>query len=205
MSPPPGSLEHLTYKELVALRAEYEQQSLQYQTHMREFVKGHFGETVRAIDTVRDVAKGVRALAGVDGSEGERARRGEETTTSSSPPQPSSLSSLSSFGALAAKLTAIDLDAEAAFRSHLQRVKLSETLTQTLAVFDNHGNTDDNLILLPGRIRGWVREGDWEGFVRGCGRGVGALRVRSRRGQEATGGGRGRNGGGERKKEQAQG
>ena len=204
VSPPPGSLEHLTYKELVALRAEYEQQSLQYQTHMREFVKGHFGETVRAIDTVRDVAKGVRALAGVDGSEGERARRGEETTTSSSPPQPSSLSSLSSFGALAAKLTAIDLDAEAAFRSHLQRVKLSETLTQTLAVFDNHGNTDDNLILLPGRIRGWVREGDWEGFVRGCGRGVGALRVRSRRGQEATGGGRGRNGGEEPKNEQAE-
>ena len=201
VSPPPGSLEHLTYKELVALRAEYEQQSLQYQTHMREFVKGHFGETVRAIDTVRDVAEGVRALAGVDGREGERARRGEETTTSSSPP---TSSSLSSFGALAAKLTALDLDAEAVFRSHLQRVKLSETLTQTLAVFDNHGNTDDNLILLPGRIRGWVREGDWEGFVRGCGRGVGALRVRSRRGQEATGGGRGRDGGEEPKNEQAE-
>ena len=145
----------LTHKQLVALRNQSLQQSIQHQTHLRQFVKHNFAQTIQTIDTVSKVAAGVRELS-MDVGDAEANTSGAK----------------SAYQALASSIVALDADTEEAFRGYVQRVSMSENLNTVVQLF----GANDDLIILPSRIRGRAEEGDWEGFVKVCERAAAALR-----------------------------
>ena len=169
-----SSLSALTHAELVRLRQQLQQASLQQQTQLRQFVKDNFAETIETIDTVRDVVAGVRDVTGSglgetrsrtgDGEGGKRTRVGETAV------------SMTSYEALASAIVELDEETEEAFRGYVERVELSENLNTVVQLFGAY----DELIVLPGLLRGRVDEGDWEGFVRICEKAISEIRVVTR-------------------------
>ena len=154
----------LTHAELVRLRQQLQQSSLQQQTQLRRFVKDNFAEAIETIDTVRDVVVGVKAVAGDQGVKGDSGGGGKLEG--------------SSYQALASAIVELDEEAEEAFRGYVERVGLSENLNTVVQLFGAY----DGLIVLPGLLRGRVDAGDWEGFVRGCEKAVYEIRGMTARG-----------------------